>query len=51
MAVATKSRSSLDKEKCNFNKLVLNRVLCLVFFRFVNLPLTPNSTSEKLIDK
>ena len=32
MAVVAKSRSSLHKEKCDFNKLVLNKILYLVVF-------------------
>ena len=51
MAVVAKSRSSLHKEKCDFNKLVLKKMLYLVVFSYINLSLTAKYTSEKLIAK
>ena len=51
MAVVAKSRSSLHKEKCDFNKLVLKKILYLVVFSYINLSLTAKYTSEKLIAK
>ena len=52
MTVVAKSRCSLHKEKCGFNKLVLNKILSLVVFGCINLPLTVKYTSEKfLLDK
>ena len=51
MAVVAKSRSSLHKEKCDFNKLVLKKILYLVVCSCTNLPLTAKYTSEKLIAK
>ena len=51
MAVVAKSRSSLHKEKCDFNELVLNKILFLVVFSCINLPLTAKYKSEKLIAK
>ena len=47
MAVAAKLRSSLRKEKCDFNKLVLNKIFYLVVFSCINLPPTAKYTSEK----
>ena len=49
MAVEAQSKSILHKEKCQ--KLVLNKILFLVFFSCINLPLTAKYTSEKLIEK
>ena len=54
MAVVAKSRSSLHKEKCDFNNPVLNNILyTLSKIRFQ--PYKPSSpgkcTSEKLIAK
>ena len=49
MAVVTKSRSSLHAEKCEFNKLVLNKIFYLVVFSCINLPLTAKYIFEKLI--
>ena len=49
MTVVAKSRSSLHKEKCDFNKLVLNKILYLMIFSCINLPLAAKYTSEKLI--
>ena len=51
MAVVAKSRSSLHKEKCDFNKLVLNKILYLVVFSYINLSFTAKYASEKLIAK
>ena len=51
MAVVAKSRNSLHKEKCDFNELVLNKILYLVVFSCINLPLTAKYKSEKLIAK
>ena len=51
MAVVAKSTSSLHKEKCDFNKLVLNKILYLVVLSCIKLALTPKYTSEKLIAK
>ena len=51
MAVVARSISSLHKEKYDFNKLVLNKILYLVVFSCVNLPVTVKYTSEKLIAK
>ena len=51
MAVVAKSRSSFHKEKFDFNKLVLNKILYLVIFSCINLPVTERYTSEKLIAK
>ena len=51
MAVVAKSRSSLHKEKCDFNKLVLKKILYLIVFSYINLSLTAKYTSEKLIAK
>ena len=51
MAAVAKSRGSLHKEKCDFNKLVLNKILYLVMSSCISLPLTPKYTSEKLIAK
>ena len=44
MTIAAKSRSSLQIDKCDFNKLVY-----LDVFSCGNLPLTTKYTSEKLI--
>ena len=49
MAAVAKSRNSLHKEKCDFNKLVLNKIFYLVVFSCINLPLTAKYTSEKPI--
>ena len=49
MAVVAKSRSRNVKEKCDFNQLVLNKILYLVVFNCINLPLTAKYTSEKFI--
>ena len=51
MAVGAKSRSRLHKKKYNFNKLVFNKILYLVVFSCIILPLTAKYTSEKLIAK
>ena len=51
MAAVAKSRSSLQKEKCDFNKLALNKIFYLAVFCSINLPLTAKYTSEKLIAK
>ena len=51
MAVVARSISSLHKEKYDFNKLILNKILYLVVFSCVNLPVTAKYTSEKLIAK
>ena len=51
MAVLAKSRSSLQKEKCDFNNPVLKNILYSVVFSSINLPLTAIHTSEKLIAK
>ena len=51
MAVVAKPRSSLHKKKCDFDKLVLNKISCLVDVSCVNLPLTTKYTSKKLIAK
>ena len=51
MAVVTKSRSSLHKEKYDFSNPVLNKKLYLVVFSCINLPLTAKFTHEKLIAK
>ena len=51
MAAVAKSRGSLHKEKCDFNKLVFNKILYLVVFSCINLPLTARYTSEKIIAK
>ena len=51
MAVLAKSRSSLQKEKCDFNNPVLKNILYSVVFISINLPLTAKHTSEKLISK
>ena len=51
MAVVAKSRSNFDKEKCDFNNLVLTKILYLVVFSCTNLPLTAKYTSENLIAK
>ena len=51
MAVVAKSRGSLHKEKCNFNKQVLNKILYLVVFSCINPHPTVKYTSEKLIAK
>ena len=51
MAVVAKPRSRFHKEKCDFNKLVLNKMLCLVVFSCIKLPLTAKYTHEKLIAK
>ena len=48
MAVIAKSRSSLHKDKCDFNKIVLKKILYLVVFSCINLPLTAKYTSGKL---
>ena len=44
MTIAAKSRSSLQIDECDFNKLVY-----LDVFSCVNLPRTTKYTSEKLI--
>ena len=49
MAVVAKSRSKNVKEKCDFNQLVLNKILYLVVFSCINLLLTAKYTSEKLV--
>ena len=46
MAAVAKLRSSLHKEKCDFNKLVLNKIFYLVVFSCINLPLTAKYKSE-----
>ena len=51
MAVVAKSRSSLHKEKCDFKRLVLNKILYLIFSNCINLPLTAKYTSGKFIAK
>ena len=51
MAVVAKSITSLHKEKCDFNKPVWNKMLYLVVFSCIGLPLTAKCTSEKLIAK
>ena len=51
MAVVAKSISILHKEKCDLNKLVLNKIFYLGIFSCRNLPLTAKYTSEKLIAK
>ena len=51
MAVVAKSRSSFHKEKYDFNKLVLNRILYLVIFSSINLPLTAKYIPDKVIAK
>ena len=51
MAVLATSRSSLGKEKFDFNKLDLNKILYLVDFCCINLPLTAKYSSEKLTGK
>ena len=51
MALVAKSRSSLHKEKCDFNELILNKVLELVVSSCINLPLTAKYTSEKVIPR
>ena len=51
MAVVAKSRSSLRKEKCNFNKLVLNNMLYAGRFQLYKPSFTAKYTSEKLIVK
>ena len=51
MAVVAKSRSTLHKEKYDLNKLVLNKILYLVVFSCINLPITAQYTSEKCIAK
>ena len=47
-AVEAKSGTNLRKENRNFNKLVFNKILYLVTFNCINLPLTAKYTSEKL---
>ena len=51
MTVVAKSRSSLHKEKCDFNKLVFKQNTLFGRFQlsFINLSLTTKYTSEKLI--
>ena len=51
MTVVAKSTTSLHKGKCDFNKLVLNKIHYLVVLNCINLPLTAKHTSEKLIAK
>ena len=51
MGVVAKSRSSLHKEKWDFKKLVLKKILYLLVFSCINLPLTAKYTSEKFIAK
>ena len=51
MAVVAKPRSSLNKKKCDFNKLDWNKTSCLVVVSCINLPLTAKYPSEKLIAK
>ena len=51
MAVVKKLRSSFHKEKCDFNKLVLNKILYLVIFSCIKFSLTAKHTSEKLTAK
>ena len=51
MAVVAKSRSSLHKDKCDFKKLFLNKILYLVVFSCISLPLAAKYASEKLIAK
>ena len=51
MPIAAKSRSNLHKKKCDFNKLVLNKMLYFVVFNCINFLLTAKYTSEKLIAK
>ena len=49
MAVAGKSRRNLHMKKCDFNKLVLNKIFHLVVFSYMNYPVTAKYTTEKLI--
>ena len=51
MTVVAKPRSSLYERKCDFNKLVLNKISYLVVVSCINFPLTAKYTSEKLIAK
>ena len=51
MAVAAKSRSSLHKKKCDFNKLVFNKILYVGRFQLYKTPFTAKSTPEKLTSK
>ena len=51
MAIVAKSIRILHKEKCDLNKLVLNKIFYLVIFGCINLPLTAKYASEKLITK
>ena len=51
MAVAVKSRSSLHIEKYDFNELVLNKLLYLVFFSCINGPVPVKCLSLELITK
>ena len=51
MAVVAKSSSSLHKEKWDFNKSVLNKILYLVVFSYIKFPLTAKYTSGKFIAK
>ena len=51
MTVVAKSSSKLHQEKCDFNKLVLKKIVYLVIFSSINFPLTAKYTSEKLIAK
>ena len=47
--VLQKTPQILKKCKCDFNKLVLNKILSLVAFNCINLSLTAKYTSEKFI--
>ena len=38
-------------KKCDFNKLILNKIFYLVVFSCINLPLTAKDTSEQFIAK
>ena len=51
MAVVAKSRSSMHIEKCDFNKLVLNKIFYLVVSNCINLRLAAKYISEKLFAK
>ena len=49
MAVVAKSRSSLHKVKCDFNKAFLNKILYLVVFSCKNFPLTAKLHRKSLL--
>ena len=51
MVVVAKLRSNLDKDKCDFDNLILTKILYLALFSCINLPLTAKYTSENLIAK